>query len=321
MFKEKNGLMMKDIYIIKKILDEHRLSDSAFCVWAALQPYSNVQMDLLLSVSYLGFLIFGREPTRTEEKTLKKGFHELIEHGHISVRQILKKGEYVCNVRNLYFEQGSEYFVVVTYDELHKIMNIQTKTNKEKLFRYFVSVVGCFNHSQNVDEEYRGKVCGISLENINALIPKKTAINYNEILEANELLYVYRSDDVLLFSNGMKRIANSYSRFEDKGLCVKFVMNYQNNYGRAHSKERRKSELDKANISRSLAQKYNNLVRGKQYDIETVREIYSWAVEWNQTQERIYEDELSKGYAAELRQKDMSVFKKFNFNKGEEYGN
>lgn len=308
---------MKDIYIIKKILEERELSDSAFCVWAALQPFSNVQMELLLSVPYLGFLIFGREPTRAEEKVIKNGFHELIECGDISVSQTLKKGEYVCNIRNLYFEQGSEYFVVVTYDELHKIMNIQTKANKEKLFRYFVSVVGCFNHSKNVDVEYRGKVCGISLESINALIPKKTAINYNEILEINELLYVYRADDVLFSKNGMKRIANSYSRFDDKDLCIKFVTYYQSNYGWNRSKERRKSELNKANASRSLAQKYNNLVKGKQYDIETVSDLYQWAVEWNQTQKKIYAEEIAKGNAPELRQKDMTVFEKYNFAKGD----
>lgn len=305
---------MKGIYIVKRILENKTISDEAFCVWAALQPFSNIQMDLLLSIPYIGYLIYGRETTRTEADAVRAGFDELVQSGTIVVSHSLKKNEYVCNIQNLYFKQGSEYFVQVSYDELHKIMNIQTRANRSKLFRYFVSVVGCFNYSNNVDEEYRGRVCGISLESINALIPKKTAIHYNEILEENEILFVYRSDDILYSEKqGLKRIANAYSRYADKNLCLTFAMQYQNNYGW----KKRQSDLDKANTSRSLAQKYNNMLKGKEYDPETVRDIYVWAVEWNQARKKQYDHEISVGNHVELIQKDMTIFEKYGNLKGD----
>ena len=303
---------MKQIYIIKKILEDDSLSDNAFCVWAALQPWSGIKDDLLFTISYIGYLIYGREITRTETDFVQQGFKELIDRGVIRVNAVLKRSEYVCNIQGLYFEQGTEFFVTVSYDELRKVMNIPTRSNKGKLFRYFVSVVGHFNQSKHVDKEFRGRICGISLESMNRLIPKKTAICYNNLLTDYKLLYIFRSEDIIITDTEITRVANCYSRYEDKDLCIKFAVNYQSWYGWNTKKSLRKMDLDNANRSRSLAQKYNNLCKGKEYDIETVRDIYQWAVNWNRTHIAIYKDELSKGNSPDLIQKDMTVFERYN---------
>lgn len=271
---------MKRIYIKKKYLEDVFLSDYAFTIMAALQPYSNSKNEMLLTAEFASYLVFGRVATRKELYIIKAGLEELIEADIIKVNCELTKSQFVCNVSSLYFEQGTEFFVMVDYEELHKIMNIETKSDKYKMFRYFVSIVGHFNLSESIDKKYRGKVCGYTIEDINELIPKRTAIRYNEILEENKLIYIHRSDDILYNGefNEFKRIVNAYGRYEDQELIEEFASKYQNDYGWNHIKERKKSEHEVANKNRALGQKYKNYVNGKQYDKETVEEILQWAI-------------------------------------------
>lgn len=271
---------MKKIYIKKKYLEDESISDSAFTIMAALQPYSNNKNDILLTAEYLAYLVFKREATRKESYIIKAGFEELIESEIIKVNHKFNKSQYVCDITNLYFGQNKEYFVTIDYDELHKIMNIETKSDKFKIFRYFVSIVGCFNLSTNIDEKYRGKVCGYAIDVINELIPKRTAIRYNEILEENKIIYIHRSDDILLYldTNEIKRIINTYGRYEDRALVEEFALKYQNDYGWNHIKQKRKSENEEANRNRALGQMYKNYNNGKQYDPETVKKILQWAI-------------------------------------------
>ena len=271
---------MKRIYIKKKYLEDVFLSDYAFTIMAALQPYSNNKNEMLLTAEFVSYLVFGRAATRKELYIIKAGLEELIEADIIKVNCELTKSQFVCDISSLYFEQGTEFFVIIDYEELHKIMNIETKSDKYKMFRYFVSIVGHFNLSGFIDEKYRGKVCGYAIEDINELIPKRTAIRYNEILEENKLIYIHRSDDILYNGefNEFKRIVNAYGRYEDQELIEEFASKYQDHYGWNHIKERKKSEHEAANKNRALGQKYKNYVNGKQYDEETVEEILQWAI-------------------------------------------
>lgn len=271
---------MKKIYIKKKYLEDEILSDCAFTIMAALQPYCNNKNDMLLTAEYVSYLIFGREPTRRELYSIKAGLEELIEHKIIKTICKLNKSQFVCDISNLYFAQGTEYFVTIDYDELQNIMNIDNNSDKFKLFRYFVSIVGHFNFSSYVDKEYRGKICAFAINEINELIPKRTAINYNEILEENKFIYIYRFDDIFYNSNDneLKRIINVYGRYENKDLVEDFASKYQEKYGWKHIKERKKSEHKIADRNRALGQYYKNYVNGKEYDEETVEEILQWAI-------------------------------------------
>ena len=271
---------MKKIYIKKKYLEDSFVTDYAFTIMAALQPYSNNRNDMLLTAEYVSYLVFGREATRKELYIIKAGLEELIESGIIKVNYKLNKSQFVCDISNLYFRKGTEYFVTVEYDELHKIINIETKSDKYKLFRYFCSIVGHFNLSGFLDEEYRGKVCGYALNEINELIPKRTAIRYNEILEENQLIHIHRYDDVLYntIDNELKRIVNVYGRYKDKDIVEKFAKVYEEKYGWDHINERKKSEHKVADRNRALGQYYKNYINGKEYDKETVEEILQWAI-------------------------------------------
>lgn len=271
---------MKNIYIKKKYLEDESISDSAFTIMSALQPYSNNKNDILLTAEYLSYLVFKREATRKELYIIKAGFEELIESEIIKVNYNLGKSQYVCDITNLYLGNNTEFFVMIEYEELHKIMNIESKSDKFKMFRYFVSIVSHFNLSTNIDEKYRGKVCGYSIDVINELIPKRTAIRYNEILEENKLIYTHRSDDILFNSdsNEIRRIINTYGRYENKDLVEEFASKYQNDFGWNHIKKKKQSGIETANRNRALGQMYKNYNNGKQYDPDTVNEILQWAI-------------------------------------------
>lgn len=303
---------MKDIYIVKRILNDESISDNAFVVWSALQPLCNNE-DLLLSINYIGYLIYGRKPKRKEYDNIQAGFKELIDSGVIQITEQLSQTEYVCNLYALYLKPNTEYFCVIYYDELHKIMNLDVKTDKFKLFRYFVCIVSCFNFSKNIDEIYRGKICGVSVDSICSLIPKTTALRYNDILEENKIIFIFRFDDFLLSDYwGINKIPNAYSRYEHKDLCITFAATYQSTYGYNAYTTRKVKEKEAANYSRSMAQKYNHFQKGKRYDDETIREIYEWAIQYNAESKRKYDEALNQGYKPEEpKYKDVTIFDEY----------
>ena len=155
-----------------------------------MQPFSHIKMELLLSVAFIGYLMYGRAVNRTEAAAIKKGFEELVASGDIRVAAELGKSEFACDLTGMYFEAGTEYFVVVDSDEMRRIMNIDTRSDKAKLFRYFVSVVGCFNLSSKLEPEYRGRVCGVSIESMNSLIPMRTAVRYLSKIKSSTVIGV-----------------------------------------------------------------------------------------------------------------------------------
>lgn len=285
---------MKQIYIKKSMLRDKDISDSAFLIIAALQPYSNSKNDLLITTEFLCYLIYNREVTKTESTYISNGLKELIDKNIIVLKQMITKNQYVCDVTGLFINKG-DFFVTVSYDEMRNILSIDSKTDKPKLFRYFCCIVSCFNYSKNLEERYRGKICGVSIDTITDL-PIRTAIRYNEILEDNKFIFIFRYEDVLRNNDRFVKIPNTYSRYEDMELCKDYAVYYQSQYGWNHMQETKSLTLLNANKNRALGQKYVQLCKGKKYDKETIKDIYNWVIEWNSNPEH------------SNCQKDLSVF-------------
>lgn len=250
-----------------------------------------------------------RKFKRVENENIRAGIQELIEKGYIKVIKELDAMflHIVCDLTPLYIpNNGEEYFVIVDTDEVRRIMSVSSKTDIFKLLRYFISVVSHFNHSKEIDKRYRGRICNIALEDIHYSVPARTAIRYNEILEEKELLYVFRSED-LHISNKSGKVTGSnniYSRFSDEALCKEYAL--------SHSTVGKKIDMDKANQQRDLAQKYIAFCKGKKYSIETIKEIYTYCLEWNELQQQKVKADTMPGHKPRKAAiKDLSVFDEY----------
>lgn len=310
---------MKKLFVVKRVIEDKDLSDEAFVVWCALR--SIMQKDIkeyFVSYSMIGYALHGkRHLTRTEINIVKKGYNDLKEKDYIKLKFPINSNDEIVDLSELYYEKGKGYFSDLTDVEMQKIMNLKNigKINHCRLLRYFTCMVGTFNRSNDIGSEYKGKIGGMALDCFTELIgvSNKTASQYNQILEDNELLFIVRHKDFLQGTNAkgqseLREIPNTYSRWCDKDIAKKFS---EDIHGYKYFKEQKNIKTEKANKNRGLAQKYNSFCKGKEYDIETIKAIYIYCENWNKNQLAYHNTQISLGYKHELQQKDMSVFDKY----------
>lgn len=304
---------MKNLFIIKRILQDKELSDEAFTVWCGLRNIMQLNVkEYFVSFNMIAHSVFCRVPNRYELEAIKKGYSELACKGHIKELIEYSKSEHLVDLSALYYEKGQEHFVDLSMEEMHKIMNIDCgKCSKYKLLRYFTCQVGSFNQSADMGA-FKGKIGGMSLDYLTELIPitKPTVITFNEILENNHLLFVIRHKDFYqvkgTYGSEIREIPNTYSRWSDRDLAKKYS---ENIHGYKYLVEQKGKRSSVANQRRGLAQKLRHFQDGKEYDIRTIREMYAYAETKNAQLKAEYEDNMSKGYKPDKPNYiDMNIF-------------
>lgn len=316
---------MKNLFIIKRITQDKTISDEAFTVWCGLRNIMQKDVkEYFVSFNMIACSVFDRVPNRYELEAIKKGYKELVDKEYIKEIIEFSKTEHKVDLSALYFEAGQEFFGNLSMEEMHKIMSIDCgRHSKYKLLRYFTAQVGSFNHSGDF-EYYHGKIGGMSLDYFSELIPitKPTVIAFNEILEQNELLFIIRHKDFFQYkgyagTSDIREIPNTYSRWDDQILAQTYA---GNTHGYKYLVEEKNRRTVAANNKRSLAQKLKHFQEGREYDIDTVSELYAYADDKNKYYAKLYEEKmknyndlLSKGKANEEykpveKHIDMSIF-------------
>lgn len=304
---------MKNLFIVKRIVENMNLSDNAFSVWCGLRNIMHKdQYEYFITYNMIAYSVFKHHPTRKEYEAIKNGFLELVENKYVTVLDDFSKNELLVDLSNLYYN-GDEYFSDLSEEEMHQIMNIPGNHNKHKLLRYFTCQVGSFNRSNNMGR-YKGKIGGMSLENFEEMIPitKPTIASFNHILEENELLFVIRHKDFYQYKsadgeNEIREIPNTYSRWKDRKLAQEFA---EEQHGYKYEVTKKGVRTDAANKNRSLGQKLNNYIYNHtEYDDATIAEMREYAEKKNARLKEKYEDDVSKGYHPEEPVYiDMTVF-------------
>ena len=291
------------------------ISDEAFTVWCGLRNIMTLDtMEYFVSFNLIAHSIFERVPNRYELSAIKKGYKELVDKEYIKELIEYSKTDHYVDLTALYYKKGDGYFSDLSMEEMHKIMNIDGNHNKYKLLRYFTAQVGSFNHSDDM-HRYKGKIGGMALDYFANLIPitKPTCISFNELLEKNELLFVIRHKDFYQYTSEnytseIREIPNTYSRWEDQEYAKMFS---EDTHGYKYFEEQANVKTKEANRKRSLGQKLNRFMNGIEYDIETIKEMYEYAKERNESSRIFYESEKKKGYTPMEFYYDLTKFDKY----------
>ena len=201
--------------------------------------------------------------------------------------------------------------------QIFKIKNINNFT----LLRYFIFVIGTINWNITVylpNGEYKNGVVGnftIDYLAEKAGISKRSAIEYNKILEKEKLLYIHHQNDFVIDGkNNIKSLSNIYGRYCDMEYIDTFAKNQQKHY---ESYRYLENNNKKANNKRRLAQMYQQLLkgRGEKYTEKDILNIYNYVIEENQKYERMYEQNKCEDYLDKIR--DTDIFDKYEFLKRE----
>lgn len=256
--------------------------------------------EYFVSYNMMAYYLMQHPANRSELSSIKSGFTELKDKGYVREIESYGTNDFVVDLTALYYESGDEFFSDLTDKEMHKIMDIKGRHDKYKLLRYFACMVGSFNRGISVPSDLKGKIGGMALDYFVSTLgfSKPTIVSFNRILEENKLLFVVRHKDFIQYKDGsgqssLREFPNTYGRYKDKKLVKYFA---ETEHGYKYFEEKNGIKVKQANENRSLAQKYNALCNGKEYDGETLKKIFAWADNKNELLKKEWEQAVEDGY-------------------------
>lgn len=246
---------------------------------------------------------------------MKCGLNELLENNIVIKLDEIQK-HYILDCSNLWIDTEFVNYTIMSFSEVRKIFKIKN-VNNFLLLRYFIFLIGTISSKITVyleNGEYKNRVVGnFSIDYLSEIsgISERTIIEYNKILEDNELIYIYRQKDFVIDdNNNIKQLTNVYGRFSDMAYINAFAINqkkYQESYRYV------KNNTSKVNNNRRLAQMYQQLKKGggEKYSDEEIIEIYNYVIRENEKYERMFEKSQDELYLDKIR--DTSIFEEYAF--------
>ncbi len=324
---------MKKLFLKKDMITGGTLTQDGVLTYVALRIIIDESIPLYnkstsvdcISVNRLAYsLVADVDYEKALIDALVRGIAELSNDKWIFIRKDLSsKGsyEYVLDVSNLYLDTEKDKFVIMSRNEVYKIMSCKEKMDKRiRMLKYYIALVSTFDWSLD------GKIGHMSQEYIaeQADNSVKTCRRYNEILERMKILYIYKSNDKVRVNDKLKQIKNCYSRYEDKTICEDYASNYENMYGVEHKIVKTQKNKEQADINRSLAAIYNQICFGNtDYNEEIIKAVYKYVVNKNKSLQEEIESKYAQTYMTDSdvtwveklksQIRETSIFEQFDF--------
>lgn len=299
-----------DIFLDSKIISDNKLSSNAIVAYIALRMIQNFGTNkYYVNLRLLAFqLTDDITLSRKYMQRLSDGLNELITKKYIEAVTNSGEKDYILNLENLIIDNHSDsnkdraFFVIIESEEIHRIMNLDSRLDKFSVLRYFMCMISTINYNATyydvmgnaynnfvgfMTNDYIGSLCGVT--------SYTSYDKYNHLLEDNELIYIFRHSVMVRDEKGqLKNLPNHYGRYKDKELIIGYSVNRENF-------ELGEDAVDKrANESRSLMQKYYCMVKyGTEYPEKETKRIYRYVHYRNWQNEKKYEQEVEKGYSGE----------------------
>ncbi len=307
---------MDNYYILlpQEIIFEKNLSETAIAVYTAIMFLSSKKLKYdCISPRRIGCLMYGDKPSVKNYKSIVFGLEQLISKEIITVKTSMENNEYMIDFSKL-FQNTTSVKIQVYRHEFTSIFNFDTKRDKFKIFKCFLGIVSTFSGSTSLDEQFRYKIGFLPVSYIGkkSNLSYRAVLGYREILAENKLIYIINHEEFWVKRNNLghpypDRVNDTYSRYVDKDLCVEYDEKNKKLY-----KKMLEDEKERQNQSRRLTQKYYSFKNGKKYDKETIKELYLYARNWNETEKERYENSLGNSSVVyNPKYKDMTIFIKY----------
>lgn len=310
------------LLIPKSISDNKECSNYAVTVYCLLQKLAiPTQLSIqCVTCNQLVFYLTGDISQQRNRITdyIKCGIRELVDNNIIKKIEEFSK-HYILDCQNLWIDSLQGNFTKIYFEEIQTIFSIKN-INQFSLLRYFILLIGTLSGKITVyleNGEYKNCVVGnFTIEYLASLsgLGERTVIEYNKILEENNLLYIYRQNDFIFEEdNSIRQLPNVYGRYCDSEYVYNFAIKQQQYKA---SYKYRKNNHERANTKRKLAQMYLQLIKGKgeKYTEREITDIYNYVLEENKKYERMYEKSKYEDYLDKIR--DISIFEKYEFLRG-----
>lgn len=239
----------KNIYLKNKFLENNKLSDNAISVYIALRSvYTEGRTEYYINSDLLYYELYhSGTVNRYAKLNIKGGLQELLESKIINTITEISKDGSILDLSNLCIKKG-EFYTIIKQDEVHKIMNLKNKDNF-KILRYFTILMKTIDCTikDGKNNSYIGYMSVDHIINLTG-ISTKTLTSYNNLLEENEIIYVYHHD--MFYSTGNDTISslpNHYGRYANKSKIKAYAEKYENDKKKEISDIKRKKKKVKEN--------------------------------------------------------------------------
>ena len=264
------------IYLRKDLVKE--LDTDSLLVYVALRSmYHENEEEFYVSINSLCYRLFGNiSYTRTFKDCIVRGFSTLVQRGMVVVQEEINRSEFIINAKGLYFKDC--FFIGIDLEYIRMACAVDARVDRGSLVKYLLTMVGTLCNDpykfQDVQVRHmRGEVGFMPISYIaqEAGISEMTALSYNTILEDNKIIYIYRHGHTYYdeYSETIKSINNNYGLYENKS----HILAYASGFARMQGYTLQQGD---ANKKRSLAAKYNAMLKGKQYSEEETKEILEY---------------------------------------------
>ena len=168
-----------DIFLNSKIITNKELSSDAIAVYIALRMMQNLNTNkYYINIKLLSFyltddIIIGRKYA----ERLSKGLNELAVKNYIKIVVNNNEKDYILDISNLFIDNHHNenddkiFLVIVTSEEIHKIMNLDSRLDKFSVLRYFISMINTINYNATYYDEM-----GNAYNNFVGFIDRKSVV-------------------------------------------------------------------------------------------------------------------------------------------------
>ncbi len=265
---------MKKLFLNNAVIRDTNLSDYEVAVYVALRSLYDSQKELqYVTYNSVVFELYKNlQISRRYLNHLKAALDSLVERGLIKKVDSISNTEFIIDMSNLHFEQNTGkgiFYTVITLEEVHRIMNIDTKKDNFAILRYFIILISSICHDKGTYDHsdcYGAHTDFVGFMTLDTLADwcgttKARIIEYNSILETEKMIYTYRhSQNKKDKKTGqIMSFSNHYGRYEDKQWIIQFANEYVATYNLKETETLVKAE--KSRVNKRYAAIFNLLVK------------------------------------------------------------
>lgn len=251
-------VMCKKIFLKKNIIENMNISNEGIMVYVGLTIASENKIDKVFTTIGAIQLMLKIEfdNDRYFKDKIRRGLINLKENNIINIHsenEDFKNNEpIIVKLNNFRIDTNKDKFIMVTVDEVNKIITYpEKKFEHEKMLRYFLAIIGTINSITKVGFTTIDVLSEMANVNITTATKK-----YNNLLERLKLIYIHRyNSSHKCFDGTIRKINNTYGRYEDKDLIIKNAEEYIKEILNINS-----NCID-GDEARSIKQKYNHFIK------------------------------------------------------------
>lgn len=238
------------IYVTKEVINDENLSADAVMAYVFLQvlTYSPNYDSVTFNISQLVDQMYGVVNSHSMQSKVKESFKEIIDNGYLDV---VKESPLWWRIYMSSYKETAGGYVVVDANNIRDIVDEENLRNRPLIIRYYLLLLSSIYSKTKVGTNNQDWFC----TKLN--VSRQTLSKYNKILTEKKLIYIYHS--------ALTSVSNTYGRYED----AEFVRIEGNKRSHGHEAH------ENANTKRKCVAMYRRFLEGKEYDKETLNDIYN----------------------------------------------